>query len=567
MKKLILLLLLLSEIAIGQCVNGTSTNPVAPTNPAFPNYLNYFNWQNSPTIKYNTTYQPNSNTPNPFFSNQSAFQEIALQQDYKTENGWEAIAYNLGYDNNNVVLNAPPQHTYFMLYNKYRGILRILVKWSGVPETFNKAQLTLQFAPGFQTNLLDMTTYEKPLLAPHIPNPKYTTSLTFFNDATNWSYADFKVNYDPCTCTFTDNARLQLYTNLIKNSTINLTGAINGTITSITNGTGTDDSGGKFWNSLDGVGNKIISTTKDVQGFVDNSEKIFNTLKDGGVTINAIKNLGSFMKTNSFMKAGLKALPYVGDAVKFVSSLFGGGAGESGPQELAPMSVNLAVKINGTIELKAPMHDFSIGLPGSQASASLPGIYGGQPLYNEPMGVFSLIDEPTMYYTESFYDQNEVNYSYNPNNIKNEYRLLPNNINNKVFRFTTRNYKMSETELRYIINPASNLELQDAQFMVVAEYNKPSLYYNANMPNLNNSSDSNHNLDPLNVDVDPDNGLQFKLYNDPVSLARDQKYNMATSGNKIDQQNNLFQSSFPPIGDKFYNNNYSFSFYMMFKEL
>jgi Secretion system C-terminal sorting domain len=559
MKKLVLVLLLITEFAIGQCVNGTTTNPTAPTNPAFPNYLNRFDWETTPTLKYNTTFQPNSNTPNPFFSNQSVFQGIALQQDYKSENGWEAVAYNLGYDNNNTALTAPPQHTYLMMYNKYRGVLRILVKWSGVPSTFNKAQLTLQFAPGFQSNLLDMTTSEKPLLAPHIPNPKYTTFLTFFNDATSWSYADFKVNYDPCTCSFTDSARLQLYTNLIQNSTIILTGAVNGTITTIKDGagSGTDESSGKFWNSLEGTGGKMISVSKDVQDFVDNSDKTFKKLKDGGITVNAITQLGNLMKTNKFLKAGLAAAPIVGEAVKFIGSLIGGGAGETAPTALAPMSVNLAVNLSGTVELKAPMHDFSIGLPGSANSATLAGIYGGQPLYNEPLGVFSLIDEPTMYYTESSYDQVEKAYRFSTNvfggqsNFPSQLQQYP---SDNLFRFTRRQYQMSGDKLRYTINPASNLELQDAQLMVVAEYSKPSLYYNANMPQYMGSESNGA------IDVDADNGLPFKLYNDPISLADNQAYNTAAVGNKIDETNTIFQSSFPPIGEKYFNNKYVFDF-------
>jgi Secretion system C-terminal sorting domain len=557
MKKIVLLLLFVSAIAVGQCVNGTTTNPLAPTNPAFPNYLNHFNWENSPVFKYNVPVQPNSFTPNPFFSNQPEFQNIALQQDFKSVNGWEAIAYNLGYDNNNNALQAPKAQTYFLLYNKYRGILRVLVKWSDVKEFATNAQLTLKFAPGFQTNLLDMTTDEKPLLAPHIPNAKYTANLTYFNDSSSWSYADFKVNYDPCTCNFTESARLQLYTNLIQNSTINLTGAINGTITTITNGqsTGTNDSSGKFWNDLNGQTTKFVSARNKIQGFVDDNKKIYDKLKDGGVTINAITKLGDFMKTNSFMKAGLAATPYVGDAVKFMSSIFGGGGGATGPLELAPLSVNLAVKLNGTVSLSAPMHNFTIGLPGAQTSASLLGIYGGQPLYNEPMGVFSLIDEPTMYYTETVTTQNEARYGL----YKNFYVTKTENVS--PFIITRRNYSMSAKYLRYAINPASNLELKDAEFMIVAEYVKPSLTF-VDRPNNGYGFGTNPN-----VEKDPENGLPINLIGfdsnpwPPSPFPGGQiVYAPSSIGNVIDRENKIFQNAFPSIGMNYFSNGYSFDF-------
>jgi hypothetical protein len=557
MKKTVLLLLFVSSIAVGQCLNGTTTNPLNPKNPAFPNYLNRFNWENTTNFKYNTTAYRNTYTPNPFFSNQPLFQNIALQQDFKAENGWEAIAYNLGYDNNNNVLLSPPQHAYFMMYNKHRGILRVLVKWSGLTEFANRSQLSLEFANGFESNLLDMTIGEKPLLAPHKAGVKYATTLTYFNDATNWAYADFKVNYDPCTCITPEVAALNLKTYLIKESTINITGAINGTITTIKGGAGTDKSSGKAWNSINSANDKFIAANKGIQNFIKDSDTIFKKLKDNGITINAIQKLGDFMggdkkqgiAGNKFLKAGLAAAPYVGEGVKFLSALFGGGAGETGPTELAPMSVNLAVKLNGTITTSSGMHNLNIGLPGSTTSAALPGIAGGQPLYNETLGVFSLIDEPTMFYTETLNDVSEDAYNYNLFGI-NTLNPLRVTARNK-FRFVNRNYKMNGNNLRYAINPASNLELQDAQFMIVPEYYKPSLDY---IPTMRSG-----NVIDSTVDLDPNNGLAFNI--NSSSIAQNTGvFNTSTVGNAIDLNNKIFQNSFPVIGEKYFDNNYEFSF-------
>jgi Secretion system C-terminal sorting domain len=550
MKKAVFLLLFVSAISVGQCLlNGTITNPLNPKNPQFPNYLNHFDWENTTDFKYNTTAFRNTYTPNPFFSNQPLFQNIALLKDYKSENGWETIAYNLGYDNNNNVLLSPPQHAYFMLYNKYRGILRVLVKWSGLTESANRSQLSLEFANGLETNLLDMASGEKALLSPHTPGVKYSTFLTYFNDSTNWAYADFKLNYDPCTCLAPNVAALNLKTYLIKESTINITGAINGTITSIKSGQGTDKSSGKAWNTINNVGNKFISTSKSIESFVKNSDTIFKKLKDKGITINAITKIADAFKENKFLKGGLAAAPYVGEGLKFVSALFGGGAGATGPTELAPMSVNLAVKLDGTITTSSGMHNLNIGLPGSGNSAALPGIAGGQPLYNETLGVFSLLDEPTMYYTENTKDIVEDAY---------DYYIFPRitsfliKKNNNKFRFINRNYKMDGSRLiRYAINPASNLELQDAQFMIIPEYYKPSLGYNSSMPNSTV-------LDPV-VDVDTDNGLAFNI--NSSSIAQNTGvFNVSSVGNAIDLNNKIFQNSFPPIGEKYFDNNYQFSF-------
>ncbi len=548
------------EIYTQLCENFTSTNPLLPKNPKFPNFLNRFNWQNNAPIPYNTPILNNTFTPNPFFSNQPEFQNIALQEDYKSENGWEALAYNLGYDNNNILLLAPPQHSYFLLYNKYRGILRVMLKWSGVPSTFNQSLLTIQFSSGFQTNLLDMTTYEKPLLAPHIPNPKYTTSLKFFNGVDNWSYADFKVNYDPCTCNFSENSRLLLKTNLIQNSTISLSGSINGTITTITNGvvSGTDGSSGKFWNDVNGANKTFTTFHEGANSFVTKYQSIYNTLNDNGIKLQAIQNLGNFMSTNSFMKAGLKAAPFVSTAVSFISSLFAGGAGATGPQALQPLSVDLSVKLNGNITYNADMHNFTVGLPGSQNSGVLTGVNGGQPLYNEPLGVFSLIDEPTMYYNEvNVWEPEEIVYYYSkPNGLAINppcypyncpYQLLKSNGWTNKFRFTLRNYKLDGNVLRYVINPASKLVLQDAQIVYIAEYEKPAIGLSENFPAaFNNGDGAGFILMNPNIDVNKSNGLSIPGF--------------PYVGNNINQSNNLFQSASVALGHKNFNNDYSFSY-------
>lgn len=539
---------LFSHLSWGQCVNGISTNPNNPSNPQNPNYLNNFNWQVGQTLQYNTICQPNSQTLNPFFSQQTEMLPLSLIEDYKTENGWEAVAYNLGYDNNNIQLASKPEHAFIMLYNKYRGILRILVKWCR-NSNYNGATLTLEFAPGFQTNLLDMTTYEKPLLTPHNPNPSYTTALNFYNDNTSWAYADFKVNYDPCTCNFTENSRLKLYTELIQNSNVYMTGAINGTITSITNGNGSSASDGNFWKTAGSISGAMTKAHKGINSFVQNYESIYTNLADNGVTINAIRDIGSFMQNNQFLKSGLKSVPYVAGGLKFISGLFGGGGG-NGPLQLAPLSVNLAVKLEGTITTRDPMHNYTIGLPGSQNSGILPGTYGGQPLYNEPLGVFTLIDEPVMYYTETYVDKTEDGYKYErPTSGPAIYSLTKIGATKNKFRHTTRNYKLDGKNLRYLINPASNLEIQDAQFMIIAEYQKPSFGYKANMPQYTELN--------TNVNVDINNGLPIKITN---TTGIPNEFVNSSIGDAIDRGNYIFQNSFPVIGEKAFKNDYQFSF-------
>lgn len=521
--KLLFFFALLFNSAFSQCLPDVTD----------PNYVNYFNWEIGQTLPINTFCQPNSTTINPFNSSQVELLPISLIQDFKKQDGWEAVAYNLGYDNNNQPLTARPEHSYFMLYNKNRGILRILVKWCR-NENYSGASLTLGFTPNFETNLLDMGTFEKPILSEHTAGANLTTALKFYNDNSSWSYADFKMNYDPCTCTTPENARLRLYTELIENSNVTLSGSINGTIVSASQNNGQVNSNGAFWSKAENIANKMIKAHKGIEDFRDDYADIFKDLKDNGLTIDAINYVGDLLKNNSLLKAGLSALPKVGKAVKFISALLGGGAGSQGPLELAPLSVNLSVDLNGTISTVNPMHNVTIGLPGSEKSDFFPGTIGGQPLYDETMGIFALIDEPKMYYKDTkIYDKN------NANEI-----LL------KVYH-TVRDYKFDGSELRYKINPASNFELQDAEFMVMSEYQKPSAAFsNVDFsPYYKNPADDNY--------YDLNNGLNLSIYEGNTTYG---DLNKSDVGNCVDRTNFIFQNSFPVIGSKHFNNNYSFNF-------
>lgn len=510
--------------------NGISTNPANPVNPQQSNYLNFFNWAiTSPFYPINSYCNPNSSTPNPFESNQMEMLPLSLNKDMKPENGWEMVAYNMGYDNNNVPLAARPEHTYIMMYNKYTGMMRILVKWCR-NVNYNGAMLTLKFAPGFQTNLLDMAYNEKTLDTPHIQNPSFSTALKFYNDNNSWAYADFKMNYDPCTCSFTESSRLLLYSELISNSSVELTGKITGTISSISQGQGSAASDGNFWKTANNINSKMMKAHKGIESFTKDYEKIYKNLADGGITINAINSIGNFMKNNQFLKAGLKAIPYVSEGVKFLSGLFGGGGSGNGPLQLAPLSVNLDVAIKGSITTQDPMHNQTIGLPGSQKQNTLAGTIGGQPLYNEALGVFSLINTPVMYYTESSVTKEYINREKIGVFDMAEYWEFMNQ-----YDFTTRNYKLSGESLKYAINPASGLALQDAEVLLMVEYEKPSLLYVKNYPNSN----------LIGLDTDMNNGL---------AIAGTAK------GPSVDIENAIFQNAFLPIGINNYKNDYSFSF-------
>ncbi|MFD2908388.1 T9SS type A sorting domain-containing protein [Flavobacterium ardleyense] len=533
MKKILFFFLCLSYFSHSQSVcdpNGVSTDPANPINPQNANFTNNFNWTTAESfLNINSTCMPNGFTSNPFMSNQTELLYLTISKDNKPEDGWEIIAYNLGYDNNNILLNVRPEHSYYMLYNKFTGTLRILAK-SCMYTNNNVALLTLKFAPGFQTNLLDMSNDEKTLDMPHISNPSLSTSLKLFKDNNFWMYADFKLNYDPCTCSFDDYSRLLLYTDLISNSSIELTGKLTRTITSITGGLGSTNASGTFWKSATDVNNKMMTAHKGTVDFTETYKKIYKDLDDSGQTIYAINQLGSYFNNNAFMKSGLKSLPFFSGGVKFLTGLFGGGASGQQTINLSPMSVNSDVKISGTISTEYPIHNVTIGLPGSQKQNAIQGVENGQPLYTETLGVFSLINQPIMYFKEIITSQGYLNREkidkYNGTEYWEKYNE---------YDFVKRQYKLSGETLKFAINPASKLELQDAEVMLITEYEKPSFKINAMYPN--------NQIQGLNMDTS--NGLPIEG---------------TDMGPIVDTENYIFHNSFKAIGANNYKNDYSFTF-------
>jgi len=119
------------------------------------------------------------------------------------EDGWELIRRDLGYTDQNTLKPETPEHTYFILYNKFTGVLRILLKTCRGAD-YNGMKISIRFDATtlYQSALLDLTSGTRALDSTHTKNPVGQSASVFVNDRTKWFYADFPMNYDPCTCKY-----------------------------------------------------------------------------------------------------------------------------------------------------------------------------------------------------------------------------------------------------------------------------------------------------------------------------------------------------------------------------
>lgn len=153
------------------------------------------------------------------------------------------------------------------------------------------------------------------------------------------------------------------------------------------------------------------------------------------------------LKNNQFLKTGLAAVPWLKAGVSLLDFFSGGGKTAPQTVQLMPMAVNLSMRLNGTITTSNQYHNIIFSNPGSLDAKNDPDIY---PFYNEVLGVFNLLNGPK-FLLQQTWRQDPMYYQ----------------------GITTYTFKLKEA-MKFVVNPASNLQLQDAQVAYVGLSNEIS---------------------------------------------------------------------------------------------
>lgn len=432
--------------------NGILTNPSAPVNPQNPAQINTFNWQ-STIFPFNGT----GTIPSPFFQRQNNLAEpLRNTQDQKNSEGWELITQGFGFLSPGVPNPEPETYPYYILYNKHTAIMRVFVAGAAkILANFNAYQIRLGFADNsHQSSLLMLANEPAAIFDKFIRGQKLLSGTDFNNYNKLWVYADFPMTYDPCACNF--KSRIYVDLQLITTSQIKMVGISQGTLTNIANGSGTINQEESKWtlqNAI-GAGKKASETFNSIGSFTnkqltelekakhdDKTELPLLTAKEKQDAFNAFQKA---LFKNDFLKDGLKALPYIGAAVSFLDSFFGGGA--SSPQEvkLMPMAINMTTTFEGTIETRVPDRPILIDNPGTKDAGIAPSFDSEYPVYNEAMGNFTVLTLPKI-------EKIKHQYIFLPISLLVEYGML--------YKFPTN----LQTDLKYVLNPASGLNADNIE--------------------------------------------------------------------------------------------------------
>ncbi len=305
--------------------------------------------------------------------------------DYKKIDGWEMI-YNT-FDANS---QGPLVNPYFMLYNKYRGILRIYLYTTTqfvLPSTY--LQDGINIISNKQSNILNFLgndivdiSQNKNIYSQMQPKP-LDGSLPLASN--KWYMLQYELAYDPSIKTLNnDEMKLSWFTNFYGVTDAKFHGEINGSIT----GSIGSSQGNNFFSALGNLGKVSGEIVLSALGsnFIEkntiNSYYGTNHLK---LPTNIFKNMTKGI--NSALSAATSNLP--GSIVNVFSGIVGG----SSAGQTVNLKFNADITLNGELTNHGsfPSSPTVVYLPGTNIPSSAQGYI---PLYNKPLGVYYLNAKP-----------------------------------------------------------------------------------------------------------------------------------------------------------------------------
>lgn len=368
---------------------------------------------------------------NPFYDDSSdgiTANENGDNADYLWFEGWEVLSYNFGYaypDKDTCMdteLHEDANHNikipYLMMYNRFSGVIRVM-GLVGNLSSKNMMDITLSLKGGQKTNMLGLA---QGRALNSLPNGELTFSTQLPSNAQGfgeWIYADFQIAYDPCTPMNSGNLQVSFTSYQIEN--ISLAGRSTSIELPLGEGHVTDsdflvgsidqDNTGVFvLDQITSLDEESYSNTGELEvpgagplDYFSATSTLFTGSPDG-----LFDPAGIYGKGNKSTAIG-----QVFTAAEMIWSMTGSSSGASTQNiNLPPPRPYVAyseMKLEGysnSKERSALEDEFWIAAPGSLNAQNGPdfsdrtnpieGIVKSAPFYNEPLGVFTLVNQPEL---------------------------------------------------------------------------------------------------------------------------------------------------------------------------
>jgi hypothetical protein len=432
---------------------------------------------------------------------------IPLLKDFKPEDGWEVVYYDFGTPVNAV--NDP----IFVLYNRYKSILRVFVLLINDDAEAKKAMLFLEWGPrpdNVKMGNAYLSAYKTPMDAMdnfnsnHL-NIQFAKPNEYVVDQHFWLFADFPIIYDPCICGY--ETYLRFRASLVQESEIEMMinqAAINNSQV-VQNGntqTGSD----WFKATFSGVQNVEKSTKliKDSFTLVDISETGLKQSQTSGGSLKNLLNAGILSTASSWLKG-------ISGVMNLLDYFVAGGSDDHKGTNVAIIPASTA---KGTITTSNDYVKHQILAPGADGMQYIePKVV---PLYHNPLGVINLTEAPQLEYI----DYNML-LSYPTGAV------LPNGQNIVTRLPKVRQYRLKE-EIKYAFNVHSNLEIESIEGSFLYRVGGPihnftDVSTNDYVSNIYNGSASNvmHGpIGPANTKPIDFNNYEESLFEQGIEINR-----------------------------------------------
>ncbi|MEL6534006.1 MAG: T9SS type A sorting domain-containing protein [Bacteroidota bacterium] len=433
-----------------------------------------------------------TDTRSPFFNPPTTeLFNITNQGDYTKAEGWELVKRDFG------VIGQSIKFPWFILYNKYRGLLRLYF-FNNSQQPFNNALVTLEHTNTEGPGLLALA--EDQLDAPNAYQA-YTTNDNILVAAglpigqSQWVVADFRMVFDPNIdiAKYTDDALFfQVYGE--SNSTIML----DGTSTSITSPYSFSGSRSALITDPAADAKEFVATTKKFATSVAGlpykdatnllaSKWVDNYIEQGvplgregfwgkvtGQIYTGLKPSKTYFENEATVEKNLNELL---GKVSSAAKLFGGAVGVVGtvigilwpdpakpntPQVFAPTITRSTETISGTINTTSQLFFITLKVPGTQHTDNDPNSLDdfsdqNMPYYDCPLGVVNLKVTPQL---------NRITYNrFWGYEVKEEDLFM--GIEYEPLTLNSSSYQ-GKDQLEVMVNGSSDLEIVEAQVALVA---------------------------------------------------------------------------------------------------
>lgn len=342
----------------------------------------YFDWEH---VDWMPTPAGQSQITTPWIGQGALSCGLDVINDHKSKHGWELL-----YSTFDPNARGPLQNPYFILYNKYRGIMRIFIYLTTqfvATSTYIEDCIAVEGAKTSLLNFMGDDMIDVSLYKTAYTQLQPKSDGNFPLSTNKWYMMQYELAYDPNTTELTnDLINLRWSLKYYDVQEMNLGGQQQGSINGII-GASTSGSNSSLINLFQTAGAGVLAGVGK-NWVADNTINESTGENSLGLPNAVFKDISSGI--SKALTTSVSDFP--GVVIKFLSGIFGGSGVTAVPVNL---TMKTTIELTGSITSGGsfPSSPTALWVPGTDISADA---YGFVPYYNKPLGVVNLTAKPSL---------------------------------------------------------------------------------------------------------------------------------------------------------------------------